>query len=193
MCSLFTWFNLQILNFCHRWHGHIQNTLNYLKWSIFENSKWLTVVNCFHKTPHLRCLTGFWIRLWMLSENQVFLQFIIQNQSKTKTIPHTVFETFIKNISRYKTQKLSWWVLWAGEKLSWLEIFAKAFLLKIIIRTWTCLYFLFQFFFNCYKESPKRCDPPKKCKNSSHYKRYKKGIGKQEKMKNEKYKKSLTA
>ena len=146
MCSLFTWFNLQILNFCHRWHGHIQNTLNYLKWSIFQNSKWLTVVNCFHKTPHLRYLTGFWIRLWMLSENQVFLQFIIQNQSKTKTIPHTVFETFIKNISRYKTQKLSWWVLWVGEKLSWLEIFAKAFLLKIIIRTWI----VYTFFFNSF-------------------------------------------
>ena len=40
---------------------------------------------------------------------------IIQNQSKTKTILHTVFETFINNSSLYKTQKVSWWVLSAGD------------------------------------------------------------------------------
>ena len=82
--------------------------------------------------------------------------------------------------------------------LSWRKVelarnIRKSFSIKNHYQNLNCLYFLFQFFFNCYKESPKRCDPPKKCKNSSHYKRYKKGIGKQEKMKNEKYKKSLTA
>ena len=30
-------------------------------------------------------------------------------------IPHTVFETFITSNSRYKTQKVSWWVLWVGD------------------------------------------------------------------------------
>ena len=40
---------------------------------------------------------------------------IIQNQSKTKTIAHTVFQTFINNSSRYKTQKAPWWVLSAGD------------------------------------------------------------------------------
>ena len=34
--SLFTWFNMQILNLCHRWHRRIQNPLKYLKWSYLQ-------------------------------------------------------------------------------------------------------------------------------------------------------------
>ena len=56
---------------------------------------------------------------------------IIQNQSKTKTIPHAVFETSINNNSQYKTQKVSWWSF----KPKMLEIFTRAFLLKLIIGT----------------------------------------------------------
>ena len=52
---------------------------------------------------------------------------IIRNQSKTKTIPHTLFETFINSNSRRKTQKFFF-------ELETLEIFTVAFLLKIIIR-----------------------------------------------------------
>ena len=52
---------------------------------------------------------------------------IIRNQSKTKTIPHTLFETFINSNSRRKTQKFFF-------ELETLEIFTGAFLLKIIIR-----------------------------------------------------------
>ena len=36
MCSLFTWFNMQILNLCHRWNRHIHNPLRYLKWSVLR-------------------------------------------------------------------------------------------------------------------------------------------------------------
>ena len=32
MCSLFTWFNMEILNLCRRWHRRIHNLLKYLKW-----------------------------------------------------------------------------------------------------------------------------------------------------------------
>ena len=42
------------------------------------------------------------------------------------------------------------------------------------------------------KEQKKKCQAPKNSKNSSHNKRYKKGIEKGSKMKSEKYKKSLT-
>ena len=52
---------------------------------------------------------------------------IIRNQSKTKTIPHTLFETFINSNSRRKTQQFFF-------ELETLEIFTGAFLLKIIIR-----------------------------------------------------------
>ena len=36
MSSFFTWFIIQILNLCHRWHRHIHNTRKYLKQSIFQ-------------------------------------------------------------------------------------------------------------------------------------------------------------
>ena len=77
MCSLFTWLNMQILNLCHRWNR-------------------LKVVNYFCKTLHLRCLTGFWIRLRMTNrdltdrvnvcycESQVFLWFYQQFEIKAK-------------------------------------------------------------------------------------------------------------
>ena len=34
MCSLFNWFNMQIMNLCHRWHRRIHNPLKYLKWNV---------------------------------------------------------------------------------------------------------------------------------------------------------------
>ena len=37
MCSLFTSFNMQMLNLCHRWHRHIHNPLKYVKWSVLQN------------------------------------------------------------------------------------------------------------------------------------------------------------
>ena len=40
---------------------------------------------------------------------------IIRNQSKPKTISHTVFETFINKDSRYKTEKVLKWALWVRD------------------------------------------------------------------------------
>ena len=57
MRSLSTWFNWQILSLCHRWLRRIYNTLKYLKWSLFARIM-----------LHLRCLKGFWIRLWMIHQ-----------------------------------------------------------------------------------------------------------------------------
>ena len=34
--SLFTWFNMQILNLCHRWYRRIHNAPKYLKWSVLR-------------------------------------------------------------------------------------------------------------------------------------------------------------
>ena len=56
---------------------------------------------------------------------------IIRNQSKAKIIPHTVFETFINNNSRYKTQKISWWVVYVGDARN----IHKSFFIKIVIGT----------------------------------------------------------
>ena len=44
MCFLFTWFNMQILNLCHRWQRRIHNPLKHHE-----------VVNNIRKTFHLRC------------------------------------------------------------------------------------------------------------------------------------------
>ena len=40
---------------------------------------------------------------------------IIRNQNKSRTIPHTVFEIFVNNNYWYKTQNVSWWVLWVRD------------------------------------------------------------------------------
>ena len=43
----------------------IQKPVKHLRWSYFcENGQQLSAVNYFCKNLHLRCLTGFWIRLW---------------------------------------------------------------------------------------------------------------------------------
>ena len=65
--------------------------------------------------------------LWKRSVFIVLL--IIGNQSKIKTIPQTGFETFISNNSRYKAQRFHGGFF----ELKRLEIFTRAFLLKIII------------------------------------------------------------
>ena len=38
---------------------HIQNPVKHIRWNVL-----LLAVDCFHKTFHLICLKGFWIRLW---------------------------------------------------------------------------------------------------------------------------------
>ena len=50
MCSLFTWFNMQILNLlCHRRHRRIHNPLRYLKWIVLRKQL----------TAKSQCLTEF--------------------------------------------------------------------------------------------------------------------------------------
>ena len=44
---------------------HIQNSLEHLRWNVFPKQLRLLHVNCFHKTLHLRYLTGHWIHLWL--------------------------------------------------------------------------------------------------------------------------------
>ena len=55
-----------------------------------------------------------------------------------------------------------------------LEIFTRAFLSKITIGTSPMVFYI-------YMESPKRWEPPKENKNSSHGKRYNEDIEKKEK------------
>ena len=63
------------------------------------------------------------VLLWKLSV-LIVLQ-IIRNQSKTKPILHTVFETLINSKSRYKTRKVSW--CGGFFVLKMLELFTRAF------------------------------------------------------------------
>ena len=58
------------------------------------------------------------VLLWQLSVFAVFP--IVPIQSKTKIVLQTVFETFTNTTCRYKTQKVSGWLLWVG-------IFTRAF------------------------------------------------------------------
>ena len=89
---------------------------------------------------------------------------IILNQSKSKTILHTVFETFINNSSRNKTQKVSWWVLWVRDSRN---IHNSFFLIKIVIGKLEVVYSgslkcYKVFFLKFKKRSPKRWKSPKK-------------------------------
>ena len=49
----------------YSWKRCSQNPVNHLKWSFSQ--KWLRdeAVTFFPKTLHLKCLTGFWIHLWL--------------------------------------------------------------------------------------------------------------------------------
>ena len=58
------------------------------------------------------------VLLWKPSVFAVFP--VVRSQSKTKIVLQTVFETFTNSTCRYKTQKVSGWVLWVG-------IFTRAF------------------------------------------------------------------
>ena len=59
---------------------HIQSPINDLKWSFCGKSQHQKTINYFRKTLHLRCLTGFWIPLWM--RKSVFHLFLIsQNRA----------------------------------------------------------------------------------------------------------------
>ena len=121
VCSLFTWFNNQILNLRHRW---LLTLTIFVKRPILDI--WLGSDDTSRLDSSSKC-----VLLWKPSVVIVLL--IIWSQSKTKAIPHTVFDTFIKNSSRYKTQKVSWWVFWVGDARNIHKI------LKIIIGTWSCL------------------------------------------------------
>ena len=107
---------------------------------------------------------------------------MIRNQGKTKTIPHTVFETFIINNSRYKTQEVSWWVLWFGDARN---IHKNFFYWKLLLE----LEVGYSGSFKCYKmfslkmkkkNHHKDGSHLKSNKNSSHGKRHKKDIEKVE-------------
>ena len=148
-CPKFLEYALLILNLCHWWHWRIQNPLKYLKWSVLRKQLTAKMVNYFRKILHLRCFTGFWIRLWMtnwdltVQKNLKTKCFYNSKSWQTKTILHPVFETFTNNSSRYKTQMVLWWVLWVGDDRN-IHIFIRAFLLKIIIGAWSCLSCHFQ-------------------------------------------------
>ena len=126
------------------------------------------------------------VLLWKPS---VFLVLpVIRNQSKTKTIQHTVSETFITTILDTKLKRFHGGFFKLDEIL---EIFARAFLIKIIFRT------IYSGSFDCYKvffwkikkkNHQKDATHLKNNKNSSHNKRFIEKGG----MKNEKYKESLT-
>ena len=129
MCSLFTWFNLQILNLCHRWHRRIHIPLKYLKWSLLRI--WLTARSRYPFSQNVSSQMFYSILNTLLDDTSTFGKSskcvlfwkssiftvvpVIRDQSKTKTILHIVFEAFIGNNSRYKTQRVSWWVLWVGD------------------------------------------------------------------------------
>ena len=104
------------------------------------------------------------IETWQIEQMCVIIVLpIIRNQSKPKTISHTGFKTFINNNSRYKTQKVSWWVLGIGD----VRNINKSLFIKNVVIYQKVVY---SGSFKCYKvfslrtkkESPKRCDPPKR-------------------------------
>ena len=64
---------------------------------------------------------------------------IIRNQRKTETISHIDLETFINSNSRYKTQKVSWWILWTGDARN---VHNRFFLSNIISEIWGYLSWL---------------------------------------------------
>ena len=116
-------FHLLVLNLCDRRHRLIYNLLKYL-----QNSS-CQMLDRVLNTPLDDTLRLDWsskcVLLWKLS---VFIVLpIIRNQSKTKTIPHSDFETFINSISWYKTRKVSWCGFF---KLEWLELFYRTFFIK---------------------------------------------------------------
>ena len=68
----------------------------------------------------------------LLSKTSVFIVLpTIQNQSKTKTIPHINFETSLTTILDKKLKRFNGGFF----EMEMLEIFRRAFLLKIIIGT----------------------------------------------------------
>ena len=61
------------LNIYNSWsHRLIQNPVKYLRWSLLPKKYLgqLEAVHYFRKMFHLRCLTGFWLRLWELYERR---------------------------------------------------------------------------------------------------------------------------
>ena len=55
----------------------IQNLVEHLRWSFLQNSQQLLAVNNFHEKLHLRCSTGFWIRIWLKSyKSNVIIKFM---------------------------------------------------------------------------------------------------------------------
>ena len=67
----------------------IQNPFKHLRWSFYENSKWLQVVNYFSKKLHLSYLTVVLVRLWILLFSY-FLVFHVFDSSMTIGSVHLV-------------------------------------------------------------------------------------------------------
>ena len=71
----------------------IQNLLKHLRWTVLQ------AVNYFRKTFHLRCLGGFWIRLWadfIPSHTWIFFKVIknrkfVLSQKLTESIGMTLY------------------------------------------------------------------------------------------------------
>ena len=83
-----------------------------------------------------------------------------------KGFSFTNIEAFINSNSHYKTQKISWWILWAGDARN----INKSFFTKNNNGNWKLSIVALS------STLSKRYEPPKNKKNSSHSKRYKKGI-----------------
>ena len=125
----------------------------------------------------------------LLWKPSVFIAFpIIPKQSKTKTIPHTAFETFMNCYYWYKTQKVSLWVLWVGYTTN----IHKCLFIKNHYESFKLYIVAFSSVIKCFPEKRKRitkwCQRHKKIFTGQEIQErcWKKG-----KMKSEKYKKSL--
>ena len=123
----------------------------------------------------------------LLKKPSVFITLpIIQNQSTYKTIPHIVLKTFINNNSRFKTQKISWWVVWVGDASNIYKSFCiknHYWNLKLSVVALSSVIKRSPWKWKKYHQKNARY--LNNNKNSSHDKRYKKDI---EKGKNEKWK-----
>ena len=100
---------------------------------------------------------------------------IIRDQGKTKTIPHTIFETFINSNSRYKIQKVSWRGFFELEMLKYSqELFYKESLLELeVVKSGSLKYYKVFSFKNEKRIIKKVRGTKKNNKNSSHGRKYK--------------------
>ena len=91
------------------------------------------VINCFRKTLHLGCLIRFWISLWMTQRDLTGRAILWKHklkQIRTLFLWHSLTLVFQAKLKRFHGGFF---------ELEMLGIFIRAFLLKISIRTWSCL------------------------------------------------------